>query len=88
MTTFSIGVEMMDESAKSRDFFQDNKPPGKKYTTTRTKSRNFLSNIAYVGITKEDVYNENFIFDVSLLVTKNSNPFSLDTKLADKKNMK
>ena len=29
-------------------------------------------------------YNENFIFDVYLLVTKNLNPFSLDRKLNDK----
>ena len=77
-------VEMINESPKSQDFFQDNKAPGKKFITTRIKSRNFLSNIAYVGINKEDFYNENFIFDVYLLVTKNLNPFSLDRKLADK----
>ena len=46
--------------------------------------RNFLSNIAYVGINREDYYNKNFIFDVYLLLTKNLNPFSLDRKLADK----
>ena len=52
----------MYESAKSQDFFQDNLAIAKKYTTTRIKSRNFLSNIAYVGINKEDYYNKNFIF--------------------------
>ena len=77
-------IEMIDESAKSHDFFQDNKPPGKKFTTAKIKSRNFLSNIAYVGINKEDFCNENLIFDVYLLITKNLNPFSLDSKLADK----
>ena len=51
---------------------------------TRIKSRNFLSNISYVGINKEDFYNENFIFDFYLLVTKNLNPLSLDRKLNDK----
>ena len=76
----------MDESAKSQDFFQDNNNStiGKRYITTRIKSRNFLSNIAYVGINKEDYYNENFVFDVYLLITENLNPFSLDRKLADK----
>ena len=74
----------MDESAKSQDFFQDNNAIKVKYTTTRIKSKNFLSNIAYVGINKEDYYNRNFIFDVYLLITKNLNPFSLDRKLADK----
>ena len=77
-------VEMIDESAKSQDFFQDNKLSERKYTTTRIKSRNFLSNIAYVGINKEDFYNENFVFDVYLLVTKNLNSFSLGRRLGDK----
>ena len=49
-------IQVMDESAKSQDFFQDNNTSttGKRYTTTTIKSRNFLSNIAYVGINKED----------------------------------
>ena len=38
--------------------------------TTRIKSRNFLFNITYVDINKEDDYNKNFIFDVYLLLTK------------------
>ena len=37
-----------------------------------------------MGIDKEDYYNENFVFEVHLLVTKNLNPFSLDRKLTDK----
>ena len=41
-------------SAKSQNYFQDNNPLGKKYTTTQIKSRNFLPNIAYVGMKKED----------------------------------
>ena len=77
-------IKVVDEPVKSQDFFQDNNPPGKKYTATRVNSRNFLSNIAYAGINKEDFYNDHFIFDVYLLVTKNLNPFSLDRKLADK----
>ena len=77
-------IQVVDESAKSQDFFQDNKALGKIYTTTWIKSINFLSNIAYVGVNKKDYYNENFIFHVYLLVTKNRNPFSLDRKLADK----
>ena len=65
----------MDDSAKSPDFFQDNKPSvqktEQKYPTTWIKSRNLLSNISYVGINKKDFYNENFVFDVYLLITKN-----------------
>ena len=73
-----------EHTSCGRDFFQDNNPLGKKYTTTRIKSRKFLSNIAYVGINKENFYNENSSFDVYLLVRKNLNPFFLDRKLADK----
>ena len=43
-----------------------------------------MSNFASVGINREDFYNENFIFGVYLLITKNLNPFSLDRKLTDK----
>ena len=74
-----------DGSPKSPDFSQDNKlsvkKSDRKYTITRIKSRNFLSNISYVGIKREDFYNENFIFDIYLLMTRNLNPFSLDRKL-------
>ena len=80
----SIHQEMTDGSAKICNFFHDNKSPEnieRKYTTTRIKSRNFLSNISYAGINKEDFYNRNFIFDVYLLVTKYLHPFSLDRKL-------
>ena len=76
---------MIDESAKRQDFFQSNKDKiERKYTTTRIKSRNFLSNIVYVGINREDFYNQKFLFDVYLLITKNLNLFSLDRKLTDK----
>ena len=80
-------LQVMDESAKRQDFFQDNNTLAtieKRYTTTRIKFRNFLSSVAYVGIKKEDYYNENFIFDFYMLTTKILNPFSLDRKLADK----
>ena len=79
--------DMIDRSAKNPNFFQDKKSSVKKferkYTTTHIKSRNFLSNISYIGINKEDLHNENFIFDIYLLMTKNLNPFSLDRKLND-----
>ena len=80
-------LQVMDESAKRQDFFQDNNTSatiGKRCTTTRIKFRNFLSSLAYVGIKKEDYYNENFIFDFYMLMTKILNPLSLDIKLADK----
>ena len=82
-----IQLEVMNVSAKNPDFFRDNKSssnkPEQKYTTTRIKSRNFLSNISYVEINKVEFYNENFEFEVYLSVTKNLNPFLLDRKIND-----
>ena len=66
---------VMDKSAKTLDFFWDNKAiikkeNNKQYTTTRIKSRNFLLNIYYVAINKKDFYKKDFIFDVYSLVVK------------------
>ena len=55
-----------------------------KYSPTRIKSRNFLSNISYTGINKTNFYNENFILDVYILLAKNLNLFSLQRKTPDK----
>ena len=91
-------VEMEEQkpevSEKSQDFSQDNEfvncqkirytATRIKYSTTRIKSRNCLSNIAYTGISKEDLYNENLILDIYVLMTKNLNPFSHGRKLGDK----
>ena len=55
-----------------------------KYSPTRIKSRNFLSNISYTGISKTDFYHENVILDVYVLLVKNLNPFSLPRKISDK----
>ena len=52
-------------------------------TQQKELNHEILSNISYVGITKEHFYNENFILNVYLLVTKNLNPFSVDRKLND-----
>ena len=55
-----------------------------KYSPTRVKSRNFLSNISYNSISKTDFYNENFILDVFILLVKNLNPLSLQRKISEK----
>ena len=80
---------------KSLDFYPTEKSIAKrqkvrylatriKYSPTRVKSRNFLSNISYTSINKADFYNENFILDVYILLVKNLNPFSLQRKTSDK----
>ena len=79
---------VMDKSAKTLDFFWDNKAiikkeNNKQYPTTRIKSRNFLLNIYYVAINKKDFYKKDFIFDVYSLVVKNLKPFSLERKTSN-----
>ena len=58
--------------------------PRIKYSPTRVKSRNFLSNISYTRINKGDFYNESFILDIFILLVKNLNPFSLQRKVSEK----
>ena len=55
-----------------------------KYSPTRIKSKNFLSNMSYTGISKNDFYNGNFILDNYVLIVKILNPFSLSRKVTDK----
>ena len=58
----------------------------KPYTSSRIKTRNFLSNISYTGVKNEDFADNNFMFDTITLLTKNINPFLLKRKIVDAKN--
>ena len=73
-------VEIMEEKCAEKK--QNLSPPLKK--STRVKSRNFLSNISYAGISKGDFYNECFILDIFILLVKNLSPISLQRKVSDK----
>ena len=89
-----IQEKSQQQPEKSQDFWPANKIVNRhkiryittriKYFPTRIKSRIFLSNISYTGISKNDFYNENFILDVYVLIVKNLNPFSLSRKITDK----
>ena len=58
----------------------------KPYASSRIKTRNFLSNIAYSGVKEEDFLDNNFVFDTFALLTKNLNLFLLERKIGDVKN--
>ena len=58
----------------------------KPYNTTRIKSRSFMTNISYVGVNEENLFDRSFVFDVYFLATKNINPFLLEQKICDIKN--
>ena len=90
--------EINQEAEEKQDFSQQQNTESKivnrhqikytatriKYSPTRIKSKNFLSNISYTGISKNDFYNENFILDVYVLLVKNLHWFSLSRKISDK----
>ena len=80
-------LEEENLSQKGQNFFHNDKAIAKEKfktnTTTRIKSRNFLSKISYAGVSHGDIVNKNFGFDTYLLMTKNINPFSLERKLFD-----
>ena len=95
---YSQEISSQQEPEKNQEFSQQKSESSKivnrhriKYTATRIKysptgikSRNFLSNISYTGISKIDFYNESFILDVYVLLVKYLNPFSLSRKVSDK----
>ena len=88
-------IQAEDLSEKSKDLSHDNnaikikktktnKQTNKqKKTTTRIKSKSFFSNIFYARLNDNDIVDKNFCFDTYVLVTKNTNPFSLERKISD-----
>ena len=83
-TNSNKNLQVVHESAKSQDFFQKNNALGKRCTTTRIKSRNFLSNIVYPGINKEDYCNE-FFFRCLLAYDKEFKSFFFRQKIGRQK---
>ena len=55
----------------------------KPYTSSRIKTRKFMSN---TGLKSEIFVDNNFTFDTITLITKNIKPFSLERKIVDAKN--
>ena len=70
------------ESVMSKHFKRRIKP----YTSSRIKTRNFLSNISYTGVKSKYFVDNNLTFDIITLTRKNINPFSLERKIVDAKN--
>ena len=53
--TDNIQQEVIDKSAKSQDFFQNNKPSERKYATTRINSRTHATKLLPVYLQKEEL---------------------------------
>ena len=75
------------ESQPDPHFFQDNNDvqtktkTTTKYSNTKVKTRNLLTNVSYRRYKPEDVEETNFVFDVFSILTQNLNPAGLDRKL-------
>ena len=55
----------------------------KVYSLAKVKARNFLTNLSYKRVKKDDLLNENFIIDCISLTLFNLNPFYLERKFDD-----
>ena len=85
LSTLSEGL-LPPENQLNLNFFQDdNDVPKKiaktKYSNTKVKSRNLLTNVSYRTCKPEDVEKVNFAVDVFSFFTQNLNPTGLDRKL-------
>ena len=75
------------ESQPDPDSFQDNNDVQKKsktatkYSNTKVKTRNLLTNVSYRRYKPEDVEKTNFVINVLSFLTQNLNPTGLDRKL-------
>ena len=52
--------------------------PKKVYSATKVKARNFLTNLSYKRVKKDDLLNENFIIDCISFILFYLNPFHLE----------
>ena len=77
-----VELNQKQESVMDKNLKRRVKP----YTSSRIKTRNFLSIISYTGVKSEDFVDNSFTFDTITLLTKNINPFSLEHKIVDLKN--
>ena len=57
----------------------------KRYTATRIKSQNFLTNVSHNEVKEEDLFNSSFAFNICALTTKNINPFYLERNIFEVK---
>ena len=78
------------QSQLDPDFFEDDNDVQKrkktettstKFSNTKVKTRNLLTNVSYRRYKPEDVEKTNFVIDVFSFLTQNLNPTGLDRKL-------
>ena len=75
------------EKELSRDIYLDDKEllkrerkEKKKYSSTKVKARNFLTNISYNGIKNKDYENKTFVIDIFAYLILYFNPYNINGK--------
>ena len=75
------------EKELNRDIFSSDKVINKKtkteiskYSSTKVKARNFLTNVSYTGIKDKDYQNRSFVIDIFSFLILYLNPFYLERK--------
>ena len=58
----------------------NSKKEAKKYSSTKVKARNFLTNVSYTGIKNKDYSNRSFVVDIYSFLILYLNPYNLDGK--------
>ena len=73
------------ESQPDPDFFQDDnevqRRKGQKYSSTKVKARNLLTNASYRRFKNEDFDKLSFVVDIMTFLVQNLIPLGLDRKL-------
>ena len=59
-------IQMVDKSAKSPNFFQNNKPWERKYTTTTIKSRTFFCRILFMLVSVKRIFKMKVLLSTSI----------------------
>ena len=85
MTTYPLSETMNSlEKELNLDIFlsdKDLKKEKKKYSSTKVKARNFLTNISYNGIKEKDYENRSFVIDIFAYLILYFNPYNVNGKI-------
>ena len=70
----------LDIFLNDKDFKKEEKKEKKKYSSTKVKARNFLTNISYNGIKNKDYENKTFFIDIFAYLILYFNPYNINGK--------
>ena len=70
----------LDIFSDDKDLKKQEKKEKKKYSSTKVKARNFLTNISYNGIKSKDYENRKFVIDIFAYLILYFNPYNINGK--------